>query len=313
MQKYIIKRVMGLVLNLVLVSFFVFTMLQLVPGDIASTVLGLNASEEQYAEFRALHHLDDSFIERYWIWASNALQGDLGESLRSKFSVTEEFMRRLPVTMEIVLMSFIFSNMIGISFGVLSAVKQNSVWDYIVRLISVFGLSVPGFLLLTLLLILPSRWGYAPPFGAIHLFQEPLDNLRLFLPPTLILAVGSAAFSMRLTRTALLDVLGEEYIRTARSKGLKERVVIMRHAFRNALAPIITLAGLQLGFLFGGSVVLESVMSLPGLGTWALNAIKNNDFPIVMTFSLYIAIVVMSVSLIVDLLYAWLDPRVRYS
>ncbi len=300
-------------LNLVLVSFFVFAMLQVIPGDIASAVLGLNASEEQYAEFRALHHLDDSVIERYWIWASNLVQGDLGQSLRSKFSVTEEFMQRLPVTMEIVLFSFFFSNMIGVSFGVLSAVKQNSVWDFIVRLISVFGLSVPAFLLLSLLLVVPARWGYAPPFGAIHFFQEPLDNLRLFLPPTLVLAVGSAAFSMRLTRTALLDVLGEDYVRTARAKGLQERTVIMRHAFRNALAPIITLAGLQLGFLFGGSVVLESVMSFPGLGTWALDAIKNNDFPIIMTFSLYIAVIVMTVSLMVDLLYAWLDPRVRYS
>jgi len=313
MQAYLVKRLLGMVLNLFLVSLFVFVMLQVVPGDIAQAILGLNASEQQYAEFRAEHHLDDPLLERYLHWASNAVQGDLGSSLRSKFGVSEEFMRRLPVTLEIVFFSFIFTNVLGISLGVVSAVKQNSIWDYLARIISVLGLSIPGFLLLTLLLIVPARWGYAPPFAATDFFEDPWDNLRLFLPPTFMLSIGSAAFSMRLTRTAFLDVLSQDYMRTARAKGLQNRSVIMRHAFRNALAPIITLAGLQLGFLFGGSVVLESVMSLPGLGTWALEAIKANDFPVVMTFSLYIAVVIMTVSLVVDVLYAWIDPRVRYS
>lgn len=313
MQGYITKRLIGMAVNLVLVSIFIFIMLQVVPGDIEFAVLGLNASEEQYAQFRAQHHLNDSVLERYWLWVSNAVQGDLGHSLRSQFTVTEEFNRRLPVTLEIVLFSFVFTNVLGISFGILSAVKQNTIWDYAVRLLSVLGLSIPSFLLLTLLLIVPARWGYAPPFGAIHFFQEPWDNLRLFLPPTLMLSIGSAAFSMRLTRTAFLDVLRQDYMRTARSKGLDNRTVIMRHAFRNALAPILTLAGLQLGFLLGGSVILESIMGLPGLGTWALEAIKNSDFPVVMTFSLYVSVIIMSVSLVVDLCYALIDPRVRYS
>src|SRR5438093_1245758 len=169
MTAYIVRRLVGMALNLWLVSLFVFTMLQLVPGDIAQAVLGLNGTQEQYSTFRAENHLNDPVLKRYWRWVSDAAQGDLGRSLKTKFPVTDEFKRRLPITLELVIFSFLFSTVMGISFGILSAVSQNSFWDYVVRLISVFGLSIPSFLLLTLLLILPARWwGYAPPFRATH-------------------------------------------------------------------------------------------------------------------------------------------------
>ena len=314
MQSYIAKRMLGMALNLVLVSLFIFAMLQLVPGDIAAEILGDNTTPEQYATFREQHHLDDSVLERYWSWAGDTLQGDFGHSLRSNFTVTKEFWTRFPITFEIVVMSFFFTTVMGVSFGILSAVKQNSFLDYAVRLFSTFSLSIPGFLLLTLLLVIPSRCcSYAPPFGATDFLARPWDNLRLFLPPTFVLAVGGSGGLMRLTRTAFLDVLRQDYMRTARAKGLPGRQVIMRHGFRNTLAPVLTLAGLQLSGLLGGSVIVESVMGMRGLGTWALSAIQAKDYPIVMVFSLYIAILVMGISLIIDIFYAVFDPRVRYT
>jgi peptide/nickel transport system permease protein len=167
--------------------------------------------------------------------------------------------------------------------------------------------------LLTLLLLIPARlWGYAPPFGATNPFADPLDNLRLFLPPTLLLSIGGSAVLMRFTRSGFLEVMRQDYIRTARAKGLSERLVTMRHAFRNALPPVLTLAGLQLGGLLGGSIVLERVMGLPGLGSWALDAIQLKDYPIVMIVGLYTAMNLMVISLIIDLSYGLIDPRIRY-
>jgi peptide/nickel transport system permease protein len=181
-----------------------------------------------------------------------------------------------------------------------------------VRVFAIFGLAVPNFLILTLLLIVPARiWGYAPPFGATNPFDSPVDNLRLFIPPTLLLSISSSAVLMRFTRSGFLEVLRQDYIRTARAKGLEERVVTMRHAFRNALPPVLTLAGLQLGGLLSGSIILERVMGLPGLGTWTLDAIGNKDIPVVMIVSLYTATVLMTINLVIDLAYGLIDPRIR--
>jgi peptide/nickel transport system permease protein len=182
------------------------------------------------------------------------------------------------------------------------------------RIFAVAGLSIPSFLLLTLLLVIPARmWGYAPPFSSVHFFDDPISNLELILPATLLLAISSSAGLMRLTRTAFLDVFRQDYMRTARAKGLTENTVTFRHGFRNALPPVLTLTGLQLGNLLGGSVILETIMGLPGLGTWFLSAISFNDYPIVMVSALYTAFTLMMISLVIDVAYAWLDPRIRYS
>jgi peptide/nickel transport system permease protein len=211
-------------------------------------------------------------------------------------------------------LSFTFTLLIGISFGILSALRQNSLTDMSVRFVAIFGLAVPNFLILTLLLIVPARlWGYAPPFGATDPFENPIENLRLFVPPTLLLAISSSAVLMRFTRSGFLEVLRQDYIRTARAKGLEERVITMRHAFRNALPPVLTLAGLQLGGLLSGSIILERVMGLPGLGTWTLDAIGNKDIPVVMIVSLYTAMVLMTINLVIDLAYGLIDPRIRLS
>jgi peptide/nickel transport system permease protein len=313
MTAYVARRLLGLALNLVLVSMFVFMMLRMVPGDAAAAILGVEASPENVAQWKEEHGLNGSPVKQYLDWASGLLTGDFGKSLRSNTDVADTFLDRFPVTLEIVLLSFAFTVIFGITAGVFSALRQNSAMDVGVRLVATVGIAIPNFLLLTLLLLIPARlWGYAPPFGATNPFADPFDNLRLFLPPTLLLSIGGSAVLMRFTRSGFLEVMRQDYIRTARAKGLSERLVTMRHAFRNALPPVLTLAGLQLGGLLGGSIVLERVMGLPGLGSWALDAIQLKDYPIVMIVGLYTAMNLMVISLIIDLSYGLIDPRIRY-
>jgi len=310
---YVARRILGLLLNLVLVSMFVFTMLRLVPGDAATAILGVNANPENVLQFKREHGLTGSLVEQYLDWAGGILTGDFGKSLRGNTSVTETFLSRFPVTLEIVLLSFGFTVFFGVTSGVFSALRQNSIMDIAVRFVATLGIAVPNFLLLTLLLLIPARlWGYAPPFGATNPFDDPFDNLRLFLPPTLLLSIGSSAVLMRFTRSGFLEVMRQDYIRTARAKGLAERVVTIRHAFRNALPPVLTLAGLQLGALLGGSIILERVMGLPGLGSWALDAIQLKDYPVVMIVAVYTALNLMVISLMIDLSYGLIDPRIRF-
>ena len=313
MGSYVSKRILGIGINLFLVSLFLFFALRLIPGDLAVILLTDTSTEEQREAFRERHGLDRSAVSQYLSWASNAVQGDLGESFRSGIPVSKEFVKRLPVTLEIMILTFTFTAIFGVSSGIVAAINQKRFWDFALRGVAIFGVSIPNFLLLTLLLLLPARFlNYAPPFGAIHFFDNPLQNLQLFVPPTLMLSVAGSAFLIRLTRSAMLEVLRQDYLRTARAKGLEERSVILRHALRNALPPIITFMGLQVGFLLTGSIILESIMSLPGLGTWALPAIQGKDFPVFMAFALYAATMLMSITLLVDIAYAFLDPRIRY-
>ena len=314
MKPYLTKRMIGFLINLILVSFFVFALLRLVPGDAAANILGQDATPENLVKFREEHGLNGSLVEQYTRWVGGILTGDFGKSLWSHTSVTSEFLSRLPITLEIVLLSFTFTVLLGTGAGILSALRQNSTSDVSIRLVAILGLAVPSFVLLTMLLIVPARVaGYAPPFGATDPFADPLDNLRLFVPPTLLLSIGSAAVLMRFTRSGFLEVMRQDYIRTARAKGLDEHVITMRHAMRNALPPIITLAGLQLGGLLSGSIILEFVMGLPGLGVWTVDAIENKDTPVVMIVSMYSALVLMTINLVIDLSYGWIDPRIRLS
>lgn len=314
MTSYITRRFIGMVVNLFLVATFIFAMMRVVPGDTAVAILGDQASLEQLESFREKHNLRGSLFEQYARWGGNLLTGDFGHSLRSGNSVTSEFMLRLPVTLEIVVLSFTMTTALGLVSGVWAARRQDTAVDMTLRVVATLGLAVPNFVLLTLLLIIPARlFGYAPPFGATSLFENPVDNLRLFVPPTLMLSIGASAVFMRYTRSGFLEVMRQDYIRTARAKGLTESSVAIRHAFRNALPPLMTLAGLQLGNLLGGSVILERVMGLPGLGSWLLNAIQFKDFPVVMIVCLYSAFVLMIISLVIDISYGIVDPRIRYT
>jgi peptide/nickel transport system permease protein len=311
-QGYILRRLIGIAINLVIVSIVIFLALRLVPQNVAAEVLGQNATPEQYHAFNEKYGLNDPAPVQFVRWLGGALHGDFGRSFRTNARVAQEFNRRFPITLEVVLLSFIFTAVMGVLFGVISALRQNSPLDYGVRVFSIFGLSVPNFLLLTCLLIFPARWwGYAPRFGATSFFKDPSGNMQLYLPATFVLAVGAAATLMRLTRSAFLEVVRQDYVRTARAKGLRERAIVLRHELRNAMLPVLTLMGIQLGALLGGSIILEQVMGLPGLGTWALAAVGVNDYPVVMAVALYAAVVVMVINLIVDLSYVALDPRVR--
>jgi peptide/nickel transport system permease protein len=311
---YVSRRIIGLVLNLVLISMFLFLTLRFLPGDAATNVLTQTSNEEQRQAWRHQYGLDKAPVAQYLHWAGGVVTGDLGKSFRSGRPVREEFLNRLPVTLEVVLLSFTFTSIFGVTGGIIAAVRQDSIWDYGVRFVAIFGVSIPSFLLLTLLLLIPARmFHYAPPFGAAYFLDNPLNNLRLMVPPTLVLAVSGSAVLMRFTRTAMLDVLRQDYVRTARSKGLAERTVIIKHAMRNALPTVMTFMGLQIGFLLGGSIILESILGLPGLGTWGLASLSLKDYPNFLIFALWAAGALMVINLIVDVLYALVDPRITYS
>ena len=313
MQAYIIRRVIFLVPVLFAVSIAVFVALRFMPGDITVILLGREATPEQVAELRADLGLDNPVSVQYVNWMGDLLRGDLGKSQILGNSVADEIAARLPITVEILVLTVLTTAVVGVTLGVISAVFQNSPLDYVVRVTSIFGLSVPGWWVGIMILLLPAIWwSYSPPLGHVPVQQNLWDNLRQFLPPALTLAAASSAVVMRLTRAVLLDVLRQDYIRTARSKGLQERVVIARHAVKNAMIPVITVLGGQMTVLFGGAVIIEQVFGLEGLGRYMFTSISARDFPVVQVLTLYIAAIVVGMNLLVDISYAWLDPRVHY-
>ncbi len=305
MRNYAIRRLIFIMPVLLAVSLLTFFAARLIPGESALTYLGQTARVEEIEAWNQRHGLDRPLLTQYLDWLGGVVRGDPGESLAGGQNIGIELRARLPVT----LMILVF----GVTFGVLAAVFQDSPLDHIVRLFAVIGQSVPPFYKLTLLMILPAIWWrYAPPFGYVPFWEDPWRALRQIIPPTLVLAIGGSATLMRLTRSALLEVLRADYVRTARAKGLRERVVITRHAIRNALIPVLTVAGGLIAALLGGSVVLENITSLPGLGQYTFNATVNRDYNVVMTMVMYAAITITTAHLAVDLLYAVLDPRIRY-
>ena len=315
MQAYIIRRLMAAVVTVFVLSLAVFWLLRLIPTDPAVLILGMNATDEQVQGLRHEMGLDKPILQQYLDWMQQLLTGNLGRSFVTHSDVGDEILSRLPVTLELLALTVAFTVLFGIPFGIISAVYQNSLLDYGVRVIAVFGLSIPTFWLATLVILVPAQqWGYSPPIAqTVGLLEDPWDNLRQFVPPALILGLTAAAGIMRLTRSSLLEVLRQDYIRTARAKGLQERLVILRHGLKNSLVPVVTVLGLQVAGLLGGTVIIESIFTLRGLGQYTFEALFRRDFLVVQTMALYIAVVVVLMNLLVDILYAWLDPRIRYS
>ncbi|MGE3909663.1 MAG: ABC transporter permease [Chloroflexota bacterium] len=314
-MQYVIRRLALSLLVLFGVSVLIFGIVRLLPGDVIDMIIGTEGSmtASQQRAVRERYGLNDSWPVQYVRWMGGILQGNFGKSFRTDQEVLPLIVARLPTTLELAALSVILSSVIAIPLGVISALSRNGWMDFVSRLLGLIGLSIPNFWLATILILVASfqfRWSpaliYVPPT------QDPLSNLQQMLLPTISLAVFLTAIVMRMTRSTVLEVLGEDYVRTAFAKGLRERVVLTRHVLRNALIPVVTIIGLQAGTLLGGVVVIEQLFGLPGLGWTLLNGIYQRDYPVVQGTVLFFALVFALTNLLVDLTYAQLDPRIKY-
>jgi peptide/nickel transport system permease protein len=313
MQGPIGARLVQLLPTILLVSLVVFTLQQLMPGDPALLLAGDAASDPQVvARIREQLMLDQPIWQQYLHWLWLALHGDLGYSWRLSAPVASLVLQKLPVTLQLALMSFFFSVLIGIPAGILSAVKQNTVWDWVANAIGLFGLSIPTFWLgIVMILLVSVDLGWLPPSGYVPLTQDPLRSLETTIMPAFVLGNAIAAVLMRHTRSAMLTALQQDYIRTARAKGLPERRVVLRHALRNALIPVVTLGGLQLGTLLSGAVLTEQIFDVPGIGKLVVDSVFNRDYPVIQGVVLVTALLYVLINLATDLLYAVINPRLR--
>lgn len=314
MARYALRRIIFFVPVLLITSFITFFAINLIPVEPWIIYIGQDALPEQIAGFNHTHGLDKPILERYIDWLIGMVQGDPGSSFLGGRSIQQEMKDRFPVTAMIMFFTVVFTVTFGLVFGTLAAVFQDSPIDYFVRFIAIFAGSIPDFYALTLLLIVPViLWGYSPPFGYLPPWEDPWRNVRQVVPPTFVLSIGGSVLLMRLARSSMLEVLRQDYIRTARSKGLAERVVVLRHAMRNALIPVLTIAGGLVGALLGGAIILERITALPGLGQYTLTAVQQQDHAVVMALTMYAVFLIVSTNLVVDLLYAFVDPRIRYN
>jgi peptide/nickel transport system permease protein len=295
------------------VSLVAFALVRLVPGDPVTALLGPGYNEEQATVLRQKYALDRPVPVQYFAWLGRVVQGDFGESFFTGEPVLRSIISRLPVTLELTVIGILFAIVVGVPLGIVSAIRPGRFVDHAARVVGLLGISVPGFWLGTVLILLMSlRLGWLPSGRFVPLWEDPAENLRRMILPGLALGTAVAAVVMRTARSAMLEVVGQEYVRTARAKGLSNRLVLLRHALRNALVPVVTVIGLQAGYLLGGSVVIEQVFSLPGIGRLALQAITTRDYLLLQGTILFVALAFVLMNLLVDLLYARLDPRIGY-
>ena len=316
MRAHIIRRLLLVIPTLFILSILVFLSVRFIPGDVIDVMQGRlgGLGRVDRVALEKMLGLDQPVYVQYGRWLGDVLlHGSLGRSLMGDWAVEEKILGRLPVTIELGVMAIVIGLLIALPVGIYSATRQDTAVDYAGRSIAILGLATPNFWLALMVMIYPAIWwGWSPPMRLITFSEDPLGNLGMFLIPSLILGTASAAAIMRMTRTMMLEVLRQDYIRTAWSKGLKERVVVVRHAVKNVLIPVVTLIGLQLPILVGGAVIIENIFNLPGLGRLMLVALNDRDYPVVAGINLVFATAVMGINLMIDLLYAFLDPRVRY-
>ena len=318
MRAYIIRRLLLVIPTLIIISVIVFLLVRFIPGDVIDAMAKDMVFTEGTIDREALEHtlgLDVPVYVQYGRWIGDiVLHGSLGESLVSRFTVKEKIIGRLPVTIQLGAMSILIGLVIALPVGIYSAIRQDTVADYLGRSAAIIGLATPNFWIALMVLLYPAIWwGWSPPMRLITFTEDPLGNLGVFIIPSLILGTASAAATMRMTRTMMLEVLRQDYIRTAWSKGLRERTVVIRHASKNALIPVVSLIGLQLPILVGGAVIMENIFNLPGLGRLMVTALEDRDYPVVSGLNLVFATMVVGGNLMIDLIYPYLDPRVRYS
>jgi peptide/nickel transport system permease protein len=314
MRRYVLRRVLLTIPTLLGVAIAVSAMVRLLPGDAVTMMMQDYGSYAQDADqLRAKLGLNQPFQIQFVSWLGGVLHGDFGQSLRDQTPIAQDLATRIPVTLELGAFGLAICLIIAVPLGIFSAVHQDTLSDYVARTVAIAMLAIPGFWLATLAITLPSIWfQWAPPLRYTHLLDDPVKNLSQMLLPALILGVGLSGSVMRLTRAQMLEMLRQEHVRTARAKGLGERSVVLRHALRNAIIPVVTLLGLQLTVLISGTVVLESIFVIPGMGRYLLDALTYRDYPVVQAVVLLFATLVILANLAVDLLYAWLDPRIRY-
>ncbi|MBL7174520.1 MAG: ABC transporter permease [Desulfobacteraceae bacterium] len=314
MRRYIINRILLLFPTIIIVSILVFSISRLIPGSIVE----LMANEQGYGfdaeEVREMLGLDQPVYTQYYEYVKGIiLYRDFGQSLWSGAPVAEEILDRLPVSAQLGLMALCFTMIMGVPIGVISALKQDSIPDYILRTYAIGGLSIPGFWLAILLLTFGAIWfQWVPPMQYIPFLESPWASIKQMITPAFLLSIAMSAGIMRMTRTMMLEVMREDYIRTAQSKGLSYWTVVIRHALKNALIPVVTIIGMMITLLVAGTVIIEQIFSLPGMGRYLLAAITQRDYPVIQGINLIICSVIITLNLVVDLTYGFLDPRIRY-
>jgi peptide/nickel transport system permease protein len=311
--RYALKRLLLVVPTLLIVSLFVFAIVRAIPGDVVDMMLEQFQYGKSAAELRARLGLDRPLLEQYGRWVAGVLRGDLGQSLWTNRPAATDIAARFPVTLTLSFLSIIVSLAVALPVGLLGAVRQDTPVDWASRSFAVGALSVPSFWLATLIVVLPSFYfNWTPPIGSfVRLADAPLAHLAQFVLPALCLGITQAGVIMRMARGMMLEVLRQDYVRTARAKGLGGGAVVLRHALRNAMIPIVTVIGGQMPFYFGGSIVMEHIFGLPGVGSFVLEAISRRDYPVIQAVNLLVAVLVILSNLLVDLSYGVLDPRIR--
>jgi peptide/nickel transport system permease protein len=314
MRPYVLRRLALAVPTLILVSVIVFSIMRLMPGDVVIRMVEGHAYAPTVDALRKELGLDRPAHVQYLEWVGGILlRGDFGSSYWTRQPIWDEFLRRFPVTLELAALTILTSVVIGILVGIVSAVRQDTVSDYVGRILAILALSVPYFGLAVLVVVLPAIYfKWTPLWTYVPFTVDPVENLKIMIIPALVFGVTRAGPIMRIMRSALLEVLRQDYIRTAWSKGLPERAIVLRHALKNALIPVVSLVGLQMPLYIGGSVIIEAIFRLPGVGLFFFEALTRLDYPVVQSVNLIVAAMVVGLNLIIDLSYAFLDPRIRY-
>ncbi len=312
MLLFIVKRFLTAIPTLIIVTLMVFGIQRLLPGDPALIIAGEQRDPEVIAFIRERYRLDDPVPVQYVAWLSQVLRGDLGQSIRTNQPVTQLIWQKLPVTVELALLSMLVALLIALPVGILSAVRKGTAVDYLGTLFALSGLSLPNFWLgIMLILLFSVQWGLLPASGYVEFGRDPLQNLLRMIMPAFVLGTGLAAVLMRQLRSSMLDVLKQDYVRTAQAKGLLKRRVVLRHALRNALIPVITIFGLQMGALLSGAVLTEQVFTIPGFGKLVVDAVFNRDYAVVQGVVLFTSAAYILINLLVDIAYALVNPRIQ--
>jgi peptide/nickel transport system permease protein len=313
MRRYVLRRLLVAVPSLLIASLIVFTLPRLIPGDVVQLMFEEKSYAKDIEEMRAKLGLNRPIPVQYVEWLGRVVRGDLGESLWTRQAVVDELSRRLPVTLILGFEALLAALLVGVPIGIVAAIRQDGALDFVARSAAILGLSIPAFVKAIVIILLPAIWwGWSPVSTFVRFSTDPVGYALQFILPAIILGIASAAAIMRLTRGMLLEVLRQDYVRTAWAKGLRERVVVLKHSLKNALIPVVTVLGLQVAQIAGGAVIIETIFGIPGMGQFLVEAILQRDYPVIQGINLLIVIIIVATNLFVDLTYALLDPRIRY-